>query len=153
MSTISNDKDELLEMSNSLDQLGWKKVFVKMPISVNIPRLRKKKKENIFLSLSSSHGDSSHSSDSGEMIESSLASSDYGGTGNEEEKDAVGLESKDVKFAVSSPHSMHFPFAHNMMVAFARGRVSRARFKAGRPLMNDLAKEFVNEIIQHRIIK
>lgn len=148
---ISNDKDELLEMSNSLDQLGWKKVFVKMPISVDIPRLRKKK-ENMLSSLSSSHGDSSHSSDSGDMIELPLASSDYGGA--EEEKDLVGvLESKDVKFAVSSPHSMHFPFAHNMMVAFARGRVSRAAFKAGRPLMNDLAKEIVNEIIQHKIMK
>lgn len=144
-----DSNEELLDMSQSLDQLGWKKVFVKMPISVNvpIPRLRKRRESKGLSSFSSLHGESIHSSDSEDMKEQSQTCSSSC-EGPEEDKEITGiLESRDVTDAVSSPDSVHLPFAHNMMVAFARGKMSRAAFKAGRPLMNDLAEEIVPAIL------
>jgi hypothetical protein len=59
--------------------------------------------------------------------------------------------SKDVAEAVLGPALLdeeffHWPLGHNMMVAFSRNRLSTYMNKAGRPVVDSLAKELVDDI-------
>jgi hypothetical protein len=61
------------------------------------------------------------------------------------------VESKDVAEAVLGPALLdeeffHWPLGHNMMVAFSRNRLSTYMNKAGRPVVDSLAKQLVQDI-------
>jgi hypothetical protein len=43
--------------------------------------------------------------------------------------------------------AIHWPLGHNMIVAFSRSRWSAHMNKAGRPVVDALAKEIVNDIL------
>lgn len=123
-------------MSASLDQLGWKKVIVdlrnEMPIKVPVPRVPRIVKK--------------FSSD--QIIE------DDNTKGSELELNSVPpspsskiLESRDVANAYSTPDDfLAFPLGHNTMVAVAQSRFTFV-FKGGRPLMDKLADEMIDEIL------
>jgi hypothetical protein len=57
--------------------------------------------------------------------------------------------SRDVAAAVTAPmfeEKLHWPVGHNMMVAFSRSRWSTYMNKGGRPVVDSLAKELVQDI-------
>jgi hypothetical protein len=58
------------------------------------------------------------------------------------------VESKDVMAAFRDPIDKRFslPIGHNMICAFSRGRLSTYLNKGGRPVMDTLAKELVEDI-------
>jgi hypothetical protein len=145
--------DELHEMSASLDKLGWKKVFVdirkEMP-SVEIPeklRFLVQKKESSDSDGGRLSG-SNHSRDS----EKSTA------TGDENSENAQSLQalkkqkvvgSKDIANAVGgaiADYRVALPLGHNMIVAFSRSRLTTFMNKGGRPVVDALAKELVDDI-------
>ena len=47
--------------------------------------------------------------------------------------------------------AIHWPLGHNMIVAFSRSRWSAYMNKAGRPVVDALAKEIVDDIFQFTI--
>ena len=120
--TESTLNDDLLQMSNSLDQLGWKKVFVdvrnEIPVSVRIPRpILKRWNSSSIPSFS-------------------------------ETSQSMPLESRHVAKTFSIPDdSLHLPIGHNLMVALDRGTRSTSINKGGRPIMDGLAKELVHEML------
>ncbi len=122
--------DELLEMSNRLDSLGWKKVIVDlrehMPVSVKIPNIVRRRSGSATLADSLDVSKSESNSPSKPSAEI--------------------LESRDVASAFSKPEDVFaFPLAHNTMVAAENHSLSIV-FKGGRPLMDGLAKEMIEEI-------
>mmetsp|Transcript_1412 Transcript_1412/g.2576 ORF Transcript_1412/g.2576 Transcript_1412/m.2576 type:complete len:607 (-) Transcript_1412:4794-6614(-) len=126
--------NELLNMSICMDELGWKKVIVDvrehMPVSIKIPKIVKKRSSG--LQSSSSDMDSNN----GE-IDSSDRSTKLGI-----------FESRDVANAFSSPSDvLAFPLGHNTLVAVEKHGLSKTVFQGGRPLMDELAKEIVEEIL------
>ena len=88
-------KDELLEMSNSLDSLGWKKVIVDvrehMPVSVKIPNIVRKRS-----GLETSSSTISVSDQIGKNAESK----------SPEKSSSEILESRDVASAFSIPEDV-----------------------------------------------
>jgi hypothetical protein len=119
-------EDELHHMSMSLDRLGWKKVFVdtrKEIPSVEIPKalMMVRQKSNSRLVVDANfHALKKHKV----------------------------VRSKDVASAVSSPmdNRVPLPLGHNMIVAFSRSRISTFMNKGGRPIVDALAKELVEDI-------
>lgn len=132
-----NDVHEQLErqlhqMSESLDRLGWKKVFVdirnKLP-NAEVPSVLLVRRRN---------SESDLTLDSTELNLHSLRT----------KSDVV--RSKDVAKAVALPtdNRLALPFGHNMLVAFSRTRLSSFVNKGGRPVVDGLAKELVENIFQ-----
>jgi len=121
--------DDLDQMSNALDSLGWKKVFVdvrnEIPMQFTIPKI---------ISKQSSGGDSTPVNEPVQSLK---------------EKGIV--ESRDIAEAISLPPKMDkitVPLGHNMIVAFSRNKVSALMNKSGRPVVNALAKELVEDIFR-----
>ncbi|CAJ1942270.1 unnamed protein product [Cylindrotheca closterium] len=126
-------KDEFHHMSECLDQLGWKKVFIdirsELP-TVEIPKgFIKKRKE-----LSKETEDESASSSS-RCIHSL-------------KRQRTTLSSRDLASAVAQNNDNRFswPLGHNMIVAFSRTRMSTLMNRGGRPVVDAVAKELVEDI-------
>ncbi|KAG7357269.1 DUF676 putative serine esterase domain containing protein [Nitzschia inconspicua] len=150
---VEEHLDELHEMSSSLDKLGWKKVFVdvrkEMP-SVELPkslgeRLLRQKKQNSDLEIANSSG-SNHSS--GSVNETTSDDKIESGQGLQALKRQKIVASKDIANAVRIPEDnrVALPLGHNMIVAFSRSRFTTFMNKGGRPVVDALAKELVDDI-------
>lgn len=150
---LEEHSDELHEMSASLDKLGWKKVFVdvrrEMP-SVELPkslgeRLLRQKKQSSDNDIANSSG-SNHSRDSLNSTGSDENSENAQSLQALKKQKIVG--SKDIANAVSTPEDNRFalPLGHNMIVAFSRSRFTTFMNKGGRPVVDALAKELVDDI-------
>jgi hypothetical protein len=116
--------DELVQMSTALDALGWKKVFVD---------IRKEIPIKITMGRRNSQGDGEGEEDVCNMD-------------NLKRKKVV--ESRDLATAMKldSSEGLHLPMGHNMIVAFSRSRISTYMNKGGRPVVDALAKELVENI-------
>lgn len=126
---------QLAVMSISLDSLGWKKVFVDM--RKEVPR--------IVVPKSISKIRRSSNSDSDDTASDSSTSSER----SEGEPSKATVSSKDVAAAVTALPDvvgLYWPLGHNMIVAFSRSRWSSYMNKAGRPVVDGLAKELVDDI-------
>jgi hypothetical protein len=126
----SEHKDELHHMSESLDKLGWKKVFIDIRselITIELPKSFRKRR----LSLS----DVDVTADDPNCIHAL-------------KKRKKSLPSKDLASAVGLPNDnrVSWPLGHNMIVAFSRSRMSTFMNKGGRPVVNAVAKELVEDI-------
>mmetsp|Transcript_24067 Transcript_24067/g.35617 ORF Transcript_24067/g.35617 Transcript_24067/m.35617 type:complete len:271 (+) Transcript_24067:1032-1844(+) len=116
--------DNLLVMSNSLDSLGWKKVFVdlrhEIPIGVKLPSSPFAKKSNNNTRPEQLQLDSNSSS----------------------------LESKEIASATkhNTGNRLIYPLGHNMIVAVSRCDKSASFNSGGRPVIDALAKEVVELI-------
>eukprot|EP00551_Chaetoceros_affinis_P009532 CAMPEP_0203672064 /NCGR_PEP_ID=MMETSP0090-20130426/7678_1 /ASSEMBLY_ACC=CAM_ASM_001088 /TAXON_ID=426623 /ORGANISM="Chaetoceros affinis, Strain CCMP159" /LENGTH=747 /DNA_ID=CAMNT_0050537295 /DNA_START=398 /DNA_END=2641 /DNA_ORIENTATION=- len=137
--TDSSVKEDLLEMSSAMDQLGWKKVIVdlrnEMPMKLPMPKPRNIL-PRIVKKFSSEISESQNEleNDKDKAIEFSPTSRKI-------------LESRDVDQAFSIPDDfIGFPLGHNTMVAVAQSRLTFV-FKGGRPLMDKLAVEMIDEIL------
>ena len=131
-------------MSQSLDSIGWTKKFV--DVRQQIPRV----------SLPTS------------LLRRGNATTSAGNNGSESESDSDDnnttpppplsihslrtkgvASSRDVAAALTAPlfdEKLHFPLGHNMMVAMSRSRLSAYMHKAGRPVVESVARELVDSI-------
>jgi hypothetical protein len=113
-------ENELEVMSKSLDSLGWTKVFVdirrEIPISATLPRMSNSSRNECPIRRLSSN--------------------------------CKAVSSKDLCNAISSAHGNHIslPFGHNAICAFERGSFSTTFNKGGRPVMDSLAINLVEDI-------
>jgi hypothetical protein len=123
-------KDELHHMSESLDKLGWKKVFIDIRSELPTMELPKSfRKRRISLT------DVDVTADDTNCIHAL-------------KKRRKSLPSKDLASAVALPNDnrVSWPLGHNMIVAFSRSRMSTFMNKGGRPVVNAVAKELVEDI-------
>lgn len=146
--------DELHAMSKALDSLGWKKIFVdlrpEIP-AVSLPRVIRKSSLVMTANKRKGTHDGIADGDLSEVEESLLQNI---GTLTDSEtlraslRRKGGIASRDAKEAFGSPRdgSLHFPVGHNMICAFSRGRVSSHMNRGGRPVMDALAKELVDDM-------
>lgn len=127
---VDDHDTELDNMSISLDKLGWKKVFI--DIRREIPGLEIPKSFVIRRQRS----------DSRLLVENNHLRT---------LKDKKVVQSKDVATAMSQlpeDNRVSLPLGHNMMVAFSRSRLSTYMNKGGRPVVDALAKELVEDIFK-----
>jgi hypothetical protein len=134
--------DELALMSASLDSLGWKKVFIDVRKEIpNIPLPQ-------LLLRRSSGNDSGSSSDADAAAGDEAAADPPPTIDHLRVRRVVG--SKDVAAAVAAPlfgsDRFHWPVGHNMIVAFSRSRLSSYLNRAGRPFVDGLARDLVQDI-------
>lgn len=119
--------DELDQMSRSLDRLGWKKVFVdtrrQLP-NANLPTWTRRP--------SSSELENSAPIPNLQTLQL---------------QNRI-VESREVATAVATPtdNRVALPLGHNMIVAFSRSRLSTFMNKGGRPVVDSLAQELVEDI-------
>ena len=147
--------DELHAMSKSLDSLGWKKVIVDLRSeipAVGIPNLIRK--NSLVMKVKQQNGNYQDDGITDEGFEENLVPVQNGTLSDSEElrkslRRKGSIASRDAKEAFGSPRdgSLHLPVGHNMICAFSRGRVSSHMNRGGRPVMNALAKELVDEIL------
>jgi Putative serine esterase (DUF676) len=141
---------ELALMSLSLDSLGWKKVFVDMRKEVprivvpkSLVKVKLRRRSNSDTEDTSS--ESSTSSDRSSEAETSATTTTT--------TKSTTVSSKDVAAAVTALPDvvgLYWPLGHNMIVAFSRSRWSTYMNKAGRPVVDGLAKELVDDIFAWR---
>lgn len=123
--------DELHQMSISLDRLGWKKVFIDL------------QKEMLSFRIPDFACEMDRKSDSESSDDLDL---------RDLKKTKETVTSKDIVNAVNRNSSdnnrfvLRAPFGHNMIVAFSRDRLSSFLNKGGRPLVDALANDFVQDI-------
>jgi hypothetical protein len=115
--------DYLTAMSSSLDSLGWRKIFVDT----------RKETPGLSLPIFKSWG-------SGCPLSKLKAFSSK-------------VKSSDLERAISTSGicSIGLPLGHNVICAFSRGAVSTVLNRGGRPVMESLALDFIDEISQRRV--
>jgi Putative serine esterase (DUF676) len=158
----TEEYNEVVAMSNSLDALGWKKVFIDM--RQQVPRLAiptalllKSSNNNSIRSLfCQARSDSNRSDETNTIMSDESECSDSGPliidpVTQLKQRRIVG--SREVAAAMKAPvleNVIHWPIGHNMMVAFSRNRVSTFFNRGGRPIVDALAKELVDDIFAWR---
>ncbi|GAX26672.1 hypothetical protein FisN_2Hh390 [Fistulifera solaris] len=157
--SVSDDEnDDLVEMSRSLDSLGWKKVFIdvrNMIPSISLPSVPKISLPTVLIRKNRTA--STDESDTLETVEQE--DKENVTSGSERQSDPVNLlkqkgnvvSSSDLAAALSThplfgEEILRWPRGHNMIVAFSRDPVSTYLNKAGRPVVNSLATELVDTI-------
>jgi hypothetical protein len=132
-------------MSTSLDRLGWKKVFVDMrqeipfvelPASAFFSKMRKLRSESILLSPNQSQRKKTN------------GPANLHALTNQQQEQRTVYRSKDVANAVAlqSDNRLSLPLGHNIICAFSRTRLSTFLYQGGRPVVDALAKELVEDI-------
>ena len=128
-------EDILLEMSQALDAIGWRKVFVdvteEMPLRIPVLHASRSILRGAFGATNTNIGTADITLRRGE----------------------IGVwESRHIAQALALPDKvMSFPIGHNMMVAFSRTPFSSFLYKGGRPIVDQLAREFIDEIFKWRL--
>ena len=172
--TTDDEENELAIMSRSLDSLGWKKVFVDprkiVPKMSNpIPRLSKVASLRLNLSNSTSSNSSGSDGESMTISESDFdddpSDSNFAPTTEAATRESSAspvppdidllkargvAPSREVFHAVTVPpkanEQFHWPFGHNMIVAMSRNSIYTYLNKSGRPIVDALAAELVDDI-------
>lgn len=157
MKKIESVKEELLEMSSALDQLGWKKVIVdlrnEMPVKLPVPPRPRNILPRIVKKWSGDTTDSREEEETLVQNGNELEFGDMVSSSNDvNPSQSKILESRDVANTYSIPDDfIGFPLGHNTMVAVAQSRLTFV-FKGGRPLMDKLAIEMIDEILNYQIV-
>lgn len=134
--SADSHSEDLLQMSNALDKLGWKKVIV--DVRSQLPRIKHPLNLVRKISLLSSSFDSTDSDNVVKNEDDSLSPS-------------APIPSKDIlKFFSGSEGEISFPLGHNTLVAVDHQAVVSTVFKKGRPVMDKLGNELINEIFSWR---
>ncbi|KAL7545444.1 hypothetical protein ACHAWF_008791 [Thalassiosira exigua] len=154
--------DELLRMSQSLDALGWTKVFVDVRDRIPVPGLAKpgwlqprcgslddlirERRGLTFASLSPPSGD-----EDGAGGESAQSTAD-GATGPSPPAEASGgeciLTSQELAQSTYAGDTLHFPLGHTVMVANSKNEKYSQLNSQGRPVMDKLAEDLVDSVLE-----
>ena len=132
--------DDLLQMSQSLDALGWKKVFVDMRDSIPVPGLRKPAWmcTNSLDDLIKQRGEVHDSEEEGSESRSVKA--------NQITNNNCILTSQDLSRSTAAGDSLNIPLGHTVMVANSKSEAYKQMNFQGRPVMDTLAKNIVMDI-------
>ena len=127
LSRVDEASDDLLQMSQSLDALGWTKVFVDMRDSIPVPGLRKPAWmcQN---SLDDLIKQRSAENNKGDKLTNRM------------------LTSQDLSRSTATGDSFNVPLGHTVMVANSKSEVYKQMNFQGRPVMDKLAHDIVDDV-------
>jgi len=136
---------DYLQMSQSLDSLGWQKVFVDVrhlsPIKhIRPPLSNKNSRKKLSDSLSSRTLSMTQSSSLSVSDTNSTTSMSYD----------TELESRELAKLLSKGDSFSIPIGHNVIIANSKTKLSARVNAGGKTVMNSFAKDFVEEMLNWR---
>jgi len=154
----TDDADELIRMSQSLDSLGWTKVFIDVRDRIPVPGLTRpawlrpvcgslddliRERTGLqFRSLqpssSGANGDDQTTSNNGDASKNSSES---------ETSDCI-LTSQELAQSTNAGDSFDFPLGHTVMIANSKSEGYTRINSQGRPVMDNLAEEMVNDVLE-----
>lgn len=138
--------DELLQMSQSLDALGWTKVFVDMRDSIPVPGLRKpafmcpnslddlikQRQEN-----DDSVGEDNHDDANDKSRDNKTTKRD----------NCPILTSQDLYRSTAHADTINIPLGHTVMIANSKSEAYKQIHLQGRPVMDKLAHDIVDDVL------
>eukprot|EP00585_Thalassiosira_rotula_P012575 CAMPEP_0196130760 /NCGR_PEP_ID=MMETSP0910-20130528/1027_1 /TAXON_ID=49265 /ORGANISM="Thalassiosira rotula, Strain GSO102" /LENGTH=746 /DNA_ID=CAMNT_0041390129 /DNA_START=43 /DNA_END=2283 /DNA_ORIENTATION=- len=159
--SADDDSDELIRMSQSLDSLGWTKVFIDVRDRIPVPGLTRpawlrpvcgslddliRERTGLqFRSLqpppssSGADGDDPTTANNGDVP--SIDSS-------ENETSECILTSQELAQSTNAGDSFDFPLGHTVMIANSKSEGYTRINSQGRPVMDNLAEEMVNDVLE-----
>ncbi|KAL3808490.1 hypothetical protein ACHAXA_009815 [Cyclostephanos tholiformis] len=145
--------DELLLMSQSLDALGWTKVFIDvrdyLPVTgMSTPTWLRSSSGTLDNLIRERMGLNLRSlAVSGDNI---MCDNDSGGGGADTTNNRVGciLTSQELARSTNVSDSMDLPLGHAVMVANSKNERYSQLNSAGRPVMDKLAKDIIDDILK-----
>ena len=160
--------DELLQMSQSLDALGWTKVFIDVRDRIPVPGLAKpawlkgpygslddlirERKGLKFDSLHQSHTNIALSTDTGAATVDNASEESSKATPKVQVDDTTDeqciLTSQELAASTNSGDSFHFPLGHTVMVANSKSEQYSKLNSQGRPVMDRLAENMVESVLE-----
>ena len=135
--TSPDAEKELLKMSQSLDALGWTKVFIDVRNRIPIPGIPKPSWR--LLPFSSALSTILPEADT--ALEDLIHSR---GTSKESTK----VTSKELVKSTNAGETVHFPMGHTVMVANSKSDSYTKLNYQGRPVMDNLAEDMLNDVFQ-----
>ncbi|KAL3761175.1 hypothetical protein ACHAWU_000270 [Discostella pseudostelligera] len=152
--------DELLRMSQSLDALGWTKVFVDVRDQIPIPGLARPSwlrprceslddliRKRIGVELPSTNFDERPTASSKRKAGDDISKS-HPTTANTN-TDCI-LSSQDLAQSTNVADSFHFPMGHTVMIANSKNEKYSQWNSLGRPVMDSLAEDMVKNILEFK---
>jgi hypothetical protein len=152
--------DELLQMSQSMDALGWTKVFIDVRDRIPFPGVARPAwlrprhdslddliRKRIRLQLPSTNNDVKLSASSKRKASDDTASSKSLPTTVDTCNDCI-LTSQDLAQSTQVGDSIHFPMGHTVMIANAKNEKYSEWNRLGRPVMDRLAQDLVKNILE-----
>ena len=140
-------------MSRSLDQLGWKKILIDfrgdaLIFPVRLPRIMNKLKTSLLSPLNSMERLEEKEKKWKSIAEDAMSMPLNTEQSFQKQQKSI-LGSRDIVkiFSKSSDDDQYFPLSHDMLVARSRDRLCTELFKGGRPVVDSLAKDIVNDIL------
>jgi len=163
--------DELLQMSQSLDALGWTKVFIDVRDRIPVPGLAKpawlkgpygslddlirERKGLKFDSLHQSHTNIALSTETGAATVDNASEESSKATLKVQVDDDTAktdeqciLTSQELAASTNSGDSFHFPLGHTVMVANSKSEQYSKLNSQGRPVMDRLAENMVESVLE-----
>jgi len=127
----SRTKDISLEMSQSLDSLGWTKVFVDVRHLIPLPQTRS------ILTRQDSKRAFQHSVHQRRTIT---------GAAKKERSHVITFESRELDKLLSSSNTGDFPMGHSVLIANSKDSYSAKWNVGGLTVVNALAEDFIEEV-------
>ena len=144
----ASPSDDLLRMSQSLDALGWTKVFIDVRDRIPVPRLAKP----MWLRPPCGSLDELIR-ERGGLTFASLSSSGLSAANDASESrlkvdaNELILTSQELAQSTNAGDSIDFPLGHTVMVANSKNEKYSELNSQGRPVMDKLARDMVQEIL------
>ena len=155
ISTSRAPSNELLKMSQSLDALGWQKVFIdvrnRIPVpGVSMPAWFRPASRSSLDDVIQKHASRSSDSDSGH---------DGAGDANDNSRTTASqsldpstkgkcvLTSEELARSTTVGETLHFPLGHTVMVANSKSETYSRLNSQGRPVMDKLAEDMIRDVL------
>ena len=138
--------DDLLQMSQSLDALGWTKVFVDMRDSIPVPGLRKPAFmcPNSLDDLIKQREENNDSAGEDNHDDANDNSRDVKATKSET---CPILTSQDLYRSTAHADTINIPLGHTVMIANSKSEAYKQINLQGRPVMDKLAHDIVDDVL------
>ena len=145
-------KDELLQMSQSLDALGWTKVFIDVRNRIPLPGIPKPSwrllpfpsaLSTMFPEPDTSLDDLIHSRGCGQEKDSSSQKEAITNT-----EHLTTVTSSELVQSTNAGQTVHFPMGHTVMVANSKSDTYTKLNYQGRPVMDKLAVDMLSDVLE-----
>ncbi|KAL3804029.1 hypothetical protein HJC23_006420 [Cyclotella cryptica] len=149
--------NELLKMSQSLDALGWTKVFIDVRNRIPLPGIPKPSwrllpfpspLSTMLPTPDTSLDDLIHSRGFDDIPSSSCESESHESTVTKEGTKPITVTSRELVHSTNAGETLHIPLGHTVMVANSKSETySKLNFQ-GRPVMDKLAEDMIRMVLQ-----
>lgn len=153
----SHPSDELLNMSQSLDALGWTKVFIDVRNRIPLPGITKPSWRLLpFPSVLSTMlpepdkplDDLIHSRGFNQLADASCSSTTLPKCELTKTEKSTTVTSSELIQSTNAGQTVHFPMGHTVMVANSKSDTYTKLNYQGRPVMDKLAEDMLSDVLE-----